>query len=85
MIKNKYYDRIMQEYSLLIDSKLTLREIEPYVGLGRTTIFNDLTQKLRRIDVGKYEKVIEQFKENHKHLYEYNKKGRKKGEMATGA
>ena len=81
----EYYDRIMQEYALLIDSKLTLRQIEPYVGLGRTTIYNDLTHRLRRIDVDKYEKVLKQFAENHKHLYEYNRKERKKDAIATSA
>jgi predicted DNA-binding protein (UPF0251 family) len=76
-MKKKYFDRVLKFYKLVVYDGLTLREIEKMTGLSRTTIYNDLTTRLKKIDIVKYEDVIEQFKLNHEHLCEYNRNRRK--------
>lgn len=50
----------------MLDSRLTVREVAKIIGLSKSTIHKDLTEKLNLIDEDLYLEVSE--------LLEYNKK-----------
>ena len=57
--------RILLQARVMLESKLTVREVAKIIGLSKSTIHKDLKEKLRYIDADLYLEVAE--------LLEYNK------------
>lgn len=58
-------NRVLYQASVILSGKLTVREVAKIIGLSKSTIHKDLTEKLKLIDEKLHEEVIE--------LLEYNK------------
>ena len=59
-------NRVLYQAKVMLEEKLTVREVAKIIGLSKSTIHKDLTEKLKLIDEELYEEIIE--------LLEYNKK-----------
>ena len=57
--------RILLQARVMLESKLTVREVAKVIGLSKSTIHKDLKEKLKYIDEDLYLEVAE--------LLEYNK------------
>ena len=57
--------RILLQARVMLESKLTVREVAKVIGLSKSTIHKDLKEKLKYIDENLYLEVAE--------LLEYNK------------
>lgn len=52
---NKYIiDRVTNEANILIDTKLTIREIAKLFNVSKSTVHKDLNERLAEIDKEKY-------------------------------
>ena len=58
--------RVISSANIMLASRLTVRDVAKIVGLSKSTIHKDLTEKLPYINYGLYEEVEE--------LLMYNKK-----------
>lgn len=58
--------RVLYQAKVMLDDRLTVRDVAKIIGLSKSTIHKDLTEKLKLIDIDLYEEVID--------LLEYNKK-----------
>ena len=58
--------RVISSANIMLASRLTVRDVAKIVGLSKSTIHKDLTEKLPNINYGLYEEVEE--------LLTYNKK-----------
>ncbi len=58
--------RVLSSANIMLASRLTVRDVAKIVGLSKSTIHKDLTEKLPFINYGLYEEVEE--------LLTYNKK-----------
>ena len=58
-------NRVLYQAKVMLEDKLTVREVAKIIGLSKSTIHKDLTEKLRFIDEELYENIID--------LLEYNK------------
>lgn len=58
--------RVVYQAKIMLDDMLTVREVAKLIGLSKSTIHKDLTEKLKYIDIDLYNAVLE--------LLEYNKK-----------
>jgi putative DeoR family transcriptional regulator (stage III sporulation protein D) len=58
--------RVISSANIMLASRLTVRDVAKIVGLSKSTIHKDLTEKLPYINYGLYEEVEE--------LLTYNKK-----------
>lgn len=58
--------RVVYQAKIMLDDMLTVREVAKLIGLSKSTIHKDLTEKLKYIDIDLYNDVLE--------LLEYNKK-----------
>ena len=59
-------ERVLSSANIMLASRLTVRDVAKIVGLSKSTIHKDLTEKLPYINYGLYEEVEE--------LLMYNKK-----------
>ena len=59
-------ERVLSSANIMLASRLTVRDVAKIVGLSKSTIHKDLTEKLPYINYGLYEEVEE--------LLTYNKK-----------
>ena len=57
--------RVLYQARVMLENKLTVREVAKIIGLSKSTIHKDLTEKLKLIDEQLYEEISE--------LLEYNK------------
>ena len=57
--------RVLYQAKIMLDNKLTVREVAKIIGLSKSTIHKDLTEKLKSIDEYLYDEVT--------NLLEYNK------------
>ena len=57
--------RVLYQARVMLENKLTVREVAKIIGLSKSTIHKDLTEKLKLIDEDLYEEISE--------LLEYNK------------
>ena len=57
--------RVLYQARVMLENKLTVREVAKIIGLSKSTIHKDLTEKLKLIDADLYEEISE--------LLEYNK------------
>ena len=57
--------RVLYQARVMLDNKLTVREVAKIIGLSKSTIHKDLTEKLKVIDEDLYEEISK--------LLEYNK------------
>ena len=57
--------RVLYQAKIMLDNKLTVREVAKIIGLSKSTIHKDLTEKLKSIDEFLYDEITE--------LLEYNK------------
>ena len=58
--------RVLYQARVMLENKLTVREVAKIIGLSKSTIHKDLTEKLKYIDDDLFLEVAE--------LLEYNKK-----------
>ena len=58
--------RVIYSANVMLSNRMTVREVAKVIGLSKSTIHKDLTEKLKFYDEGLYDEVIE--------LLEYNKK-----------
>ena len=58
-------NRVLYQARIMLEQKLTVREVAKIIGLSKSTIHKDLTEKLKTIDESLFDEVIE--------LLEYNK------------
>lgn len=58
-------NRVLYQAKVMLEEKLTVREVAKIIGLSKSTIHKDLTEKLKLIDEELYDDVVE--------LLEYNK------------
>ena len=56
---NEIKTRVLFESDLILNTKKTIREIAVIVKMSKSTVHNDLTSKLYKIDKNKYYKVKE--------------------------
>lgn len=61
-------NRVLQMANLMIAGNRTVREVAKIVGYSKSTVHNDLTNKLKEIDYDLYQDV--------RKLLDYNKKTR---------
>lgn len=55
---NKYiYDRVINESKYIIDTESTVREVALVFGVSKSTVHNDIRQRLINVDKNLYEKV----------------------------
>ena len=57
--------RVLYQARIMLDNKLTVREVAKIIGLSKSTIHKDLTEKLKLIDEYLFEEMA--------NLLEYNK------------
>ena len=57
--------RVLYQARIMLDNKLTVREVAKIIGLSKSTIHKDLTEKLKLIDEELYDEIAI--------LLEYNK------------
>lgn len=57
--------RVVYQARIMLDDMLTVREVAKLIGLSKSTIHKDLTEKLKVIDFDLYNEVL--------NLLEYNK------------
>ena len=57
--------RVLYQARIMLDNKLTVREVAKIIGLSKSTIHKDLTEKLKLIDEYLYDEIA--------NLLEYNK------------
>ena len=57
--------RVLYQARIMLDNKLTVREVAKIIGLSKSTIHKDLTEKLKLIDEYLFEEIA--------NLLEYNK------------
>ena len=58
--------RVLHSAKIMIDRRLTVREVAKIIGLSKSTIHKDLTEKLKKIDLDLYDEIAI--------ILEYNKK-----------
>ena len=58
-------NRVLYQARVMLDNKLTVREVAKIIGLSKSTIHKDLTEKLKYIDDDLFLEIAE--------LLEYNK------------
>jgi len=62
---NKYIvDRVTNEANILIDTKLTIREIAKIFNVSKSTVHKDLNERLAEIDKEKYSLIKDIFEEH---------------------
>lgn len=62
---NKYIiDRVTNEANILIDTKLTIREIAKIFNVSKSTVHKDLNERLAEIDKEKYILIKNIFEEH---------------------
>ena len=62
---NKYIiDRVTNEANMLIDTKLTIREIAKIFNVSKSTVHKDLNERLAEIDKEKYVLIKDIFEEH---------------------
>lgn len=59
-------ERVLFSANVMLDGRLTVRDVAKIVGLSKSTVHKDLTEKLQKINISLFEKVAE--------LLDYNKK-----------
>ena len=75
---NSIDNRVLYSAHLILDGSKTVREVAKIVGFSKSTVHNDLTLRLKKLDLALYDEV--------KSLLEYNKKIRHiRGGEATKA
>ena len=57
--------RVLYQAKVMLDDHLTVREVAKIIGLSKSTIHKDLTEKLRLIDEELFDEIAD--------LLEYNK------------
>lgn len=57
--------RVLYQAKIMLDNKLTVREVAKIIGLSKSTIHKDLTEKLKLIDEYLFDEIA--------NLLEYNK------------
>ena len=57
--------RVLYQAKVMLDNHLTVREVAKIIGLSKSTIHKDLTEKLRLIDEELFDEIAD--------LLEYNK------------
>lgn len=57
--------RVIYQARIMLDNKLTVREVAKIIGLSKSTIHKDLTEKLKLIDEYLFDEIA--------NLLEYNK------------
>ena len=57
--------RVMHQAQVMLENKLTVREVAKIIGLSKSTIHKDLTEKLKFIDEELFDEIS--------NLLEYNK------------
>jgi putative DeoR family transcriptional regulator (stage III sporulation protein D) len=57
--------RVLYQAKVMLDNHLTVREVAKIIGLSKSTIHKDLTEKLRFIDEELFDEITD--------LLEYNK------------
>ncbi|QVK21552.1 sporulation transcriptional regulator SpoIIID [Mycoplasmatota bacterium] len=69
-------NRVLHFANIILKEKSTVRDVARIVGYSKSTVHKDLTERLKKIDVEKYERV--------RNLLEYNKNIRHiRGGMST--
>jgi putative DeoR family transcriptional regulator (stage III sporulation protein D) len=58
--------RVLHSAKIMIEKRLTVREVAKIIGLSKSTVHKDLTEKLNKIDIDLYDDIAL--------LLEYNKK-----------
>ena len=58
-------NRVLYQARVMLENRLTVREVAKIIGLSKSTIHKDLTDDLKEIDHSLYEEISE--------LLEYNK------------
>ena len=59
-------ERVLYSAKIMVNNRLTVRDVAKIVGISKSTVHKDLTEKLQTIDEFLYDEIIE--------LLEYNKK-----------
>ena len=56
--------RVIEEANIIVNTKITLRELARKIGYSKSTIHKDMQERLKDIDQDLYESVQEVFKEH---------------------
>ena len=59
-------ERVLYSAKIMVNNRLTVRDVAKIVGISKSTVHKDLTEKLKTIDLTLYEEIID--------LLDYNKK-----------
>ena len=65
---NEVQSRVVEMAYLMLEGRRTVREVAKLIGYSKSTVHNDLTTKLEKVDPDLYEEI--------KDLLAYNKKVR---------
>lgn len=57
--------RVLYQARIMLDNQITVREVAKIIGLSKSTIHKDLTEKLKMIDENLFDEITK--------LLEYNK------------
>ena len=52
--------RVIYQAKIMLDNKLTVREVAKIIGLSKSTIHKDLTEKLKSIDEFLYDELLQE-------------------------
>lgn len=59
-------ERVLYSAKIMVNDRLTVREVAKIIGISKSTVHKDLTEKLKTIDEFLYDEIVL--------LLEYNKK-----------
>ena len=59
-------ERVLYSAKIMVSDRLTVREVAKIVGISKSTVHKDLTEKLKTIDEFLYDEIVQ--------LLDYNKK-----------
>lgn len=63
-MKESIKKRVLEEANIIINTKGTIRDLTKVMNVSKSTIHNDMQERLRQLDEGLYFKVLEVFKEH---------------------
>lgn len=63
-MNKKMIERVLKETELLLNTKMTIREIAKIFSVSKSTTHKDLKERLLELDVNKYKQAEEIFEEH---------------------
>lgn len=63
-MKDSIKRRVLEEANIIINTKVTIRQLTKIIGVSKSTIHNDMQTRLRLVDKNLYDKVQRVFEEH---------------------